>query len=329
MASYVLRGAVPEIGLIKPKTKDMLKLSKTNQLLTAAVLGAICTSSAIAGDTTMTASKEVVAPVEAEATKVVSGTLTLQANTHFISYGADVWGSGERWNDVLFNPSLELGIELGGGFKFILGTWWDVNDNADSSIGKRVQEVDAWAGLGYTVDKWSFTLLYQTWMYGGETEQIVDFKVAYDTFLNPSLLVHGRTDAGASGGKEGVVLVAGISEGFDLGPVTFSFPINVAFFPTKGFHAAGSDGSPAIPEVPAQFGVAFEEGIPAVPGTDESDSGFGFASAAVNASVPVKFLPGDWTFGVGATYYYTNDEVIPNNRDDSFVTGSAGLTLTF
>jgi len=305
----------------------MPNICKINHLLTAAVLGAFCTTSAIAGETTTT-SKEVVAPIETPAEKVVSGTLSLQANTHFVSYGADVWGSGNEWNDVLFNPSLELGIELGSGFKFILGTWWDVNDNADSSIGNRVQEVDVWAGLGYTTGKLNFTALYQAWMYGSETEQIVDFKVGYDTFLNPFFLVHGRTASGASGGDEGAVFVLGISEGFDAGPVTFTFPVTVNFM-TSGFHGKSIPGSPAIAAIAPAFGVAGVDAVDAIPGSDEADGGFGFASVAANASVPVKFLPGAWTFGVGATYYYTNDDVLPKNVDDTFITGSAGLTLTF
>lgn len=227
---------------------------------------------------------------------VVSGTLSFVADTHFISYGSDVWAAGNNWDDLLFHPSLELGIDLGSGFKLIVGTWWDVNDNAESSIGNRIQEVDVWAGLGYTVGKWSFTALWQAWMYGEETEGIVDFKVAYDTFLHPSLTIHGRYDSGAAAGDTGIVGVLGLSEGFSAGPVTFSFPVNVAFM-TDGFQAG--------------------------------DAGFGYVSASANASVPLPFLPGNWTFGAGVTYYYTEPDVIPLNPDDSFFTGSTSLTLTF
>ncbi len=227
----------------------------------------------------------------------VSGSLNLDVNTHFISYGLDVWAAGAAWDDALFNPSFELNIALGGGFTFIIGTWWDVNDNAVSSIGGRgIQEVDVYGGLGYTVGLVSFTALYQEWMYGGGSERIVDFIVAVDTFLNPSLTIHGRVDGDDLGLEEGIVGVVGIEEGFDAGPVSISFPAAVAFA-TDNYH--GGDG------------------------------GFAYASLGVNASVPLTFLPGDWSLHAGVTGYYTNDEVIPSNPDETFITGNAGLTLAF
>lgn len=253
-------------------------------------LAAVLTPAAQAGTT----AKTVVPPVEEKEEKVVSGTLALMVDTHFVSYGADVWASGTDWDSALFHPSIELSLDLGSGFKFILGTWWDVNDKADSNIADAIQEVDVWAGLGYTVDKWSFTLLYQEWMYASQSERIVDFKVAYDTLFSPYILVHGRVDYEL--GDTGVVGVLGGSYGFEAGPVSFSIPASVAFM-TDGFQGG--------------------------------DAGFGYASVGLTASIPVEFLPGDWTLSAGATYYHTDDSVIPNNPSDDFVTGTAGLTLTF
>lgn len=233
-------------------------------------------------------------PIEEPEPKVVSGTLSLAVNTHFILYGLDVWGAGSSWDDILFNPSIELSLDLGGGFSFILGTWWDVNDNAESNIDN-IQEIDVYAGFGYSVDKWSFTLLYQEWLYASQSERIVDFIVGYDTFLNPSLTVHGRVDNGF-GGDNGVVFVLGVSEGFEAGSVSFNFPLNVGFA-TDGFH--GGDG------------------------------GFAYASLALEVGVPLTFLPGDWSLDGALTGYYTYDEVIPTNPDDLFATGTIGLTLSF
>lgn len=256
---------------------------------------ALLTVSVHAGETEAAPPKEA-PPVAETEPKVVSGTLVLQANTHFFSYGADIWAAGNNWNDLVFEPSLELSIDLGKGFNLFLGTWWDINDNDVSSIGNRIQEIDVWAGVGYTTGKWSFSLAYQAWLYLEETEEIVDFKVAYDTFLHPSILIHGRINSGAASGDEGVVVVLGVSEGFEAGPVTFNFPLKVGFM-TDGFQAG--------------------------------DAGFGYASLAAEASVPVPFLPGDWTYGVGVTGYYTDPNVVPNNPDDTFVVGSTTLTLTF
>ncbi|SKB02687.1 hypothetical protein SAMN02745166_03655 [Prosthecobacter debontii] len=234
------------------------------------------------------------APVIEPEAPFVTGTLSLMVDTHFVSYGQDVWAAGQSWQDPLFHPSLELNFNLGSGFSFILGTWWDVNDNAASSIGDRIQEVDVWAGFGYAVGDWKFTLLYQAWMYGSSTEEIVDFKVAYSSFLNPYILLHGRTDRGAATTfGEGLVVQAGIAPGASLGPVSLSFPIALSY-DTYDFHGG--------------------------------QAGFGFASAGVSASIP---LTKSITANIGATYYYTNDNVIVTNPDEGFVMGSAGITVTF
>src|SRR5690606_23477150 len=114
----------------------------------------------------------------------VSGTLSFDVNTHFISYGADVWGTGTSWRDPLFNPSFELTLAVTDNLNFIIGTWWDVNDNAQSNIANKIQEVDVWAGLSYAFEKVTLKLLYQEWMYASQSERIVDFVIAGNVFLN-------------------------------------------------------------------------------------------------------------------------------------------------
>jgi hypothetical protein len=229
----------------------------------------------------------------------VTGTLALTVDTHFVSYGADVWAAGKDWDKPLFHPSIELGFDLGGGFKGILGTWWDVNNNATSSIGNSVQEVDVWAGLGYSTENWSFTVLYQEWMYANQSERIVDVKAGYSHFLNPSLTLHFRTDSENAGQDDGLVAVLGVapSKTFeDLGNLTVSVPVNVAFN-TDGYH--------------------------------NGDSGLTFISVGANASIPLTFMRGNWSFNAGITFFHTDEEVIPGNVEESFLTGTAGLTLSF
>ena len=271
-----------------------MKYSKATVAASLAFL-ALSGAAAVAG-TTSTATGKMVAPAPPAPAPIVSGTLNLNYNTHFVSYGQDIWGAGTDFGDKgTFNPSIELNFDLGGGWKAILGTWWDVNSNADSSIGDAIQEVDVWAGVGYTTGPWSFTLLYQEWLYASQSERIIDFKIAYANFLNPSLLLHGRVD-GAEPFDTGLVTVLGIAPGTTLGSVTLSFPVQVAA-DTDNFHGG--------------------------------DAGFSFASAGITASVPVTFLPGKWALNASLIYYYTNDEVIPVNVDESFLTGSIGLGLTF
>lgn len=261
--------------------------------LAALALGSIA---ARAGTTPEPTGKMAV-PTPTPAAPVVTGTLNLNYNTHFISYGQDIWGAGTDFGDKgTFNPSIELAFDLGGGFKALLGTWWDVNSNADSNIGDAIQEVDVWTGLGYTTGAWSFTLMYQEWMYASQSERIVDFKIAYaDGLINPSLMLHGRVD-GAEPFDTGLVTVLGIAPGTKAGSVSLSFPIQVAA-DTEGYH--GGDG------------------------------GFSFASAGVSASVPISFLPGKWALNAGLTYYHTEGSVFPTNVDEDFLTGSVGLGLSF
>jgi hypothetical protein len=235
-----------------------------------------------------------------------SGTLNLDYNSHFVSYGLDVWGDGFDLEGPTFNPALELNWSLPANFSFILGTWWDVNGKIPSAIGGKLQEIDVWAGLGYKWGDLSVTGLYQNWHYGSGDEQIVDIKLAYDCFLSPSLLIHNRVDPGASGGNNGTVLVAGISHSVEAGPVTLSFPLNVAFFTDDDFH----------------------------PGS--IDSGVGYGSLGINATLPLKFIPesyGVWNLHGGFTYYLTDSDVVGNTRsgrpDNDFLTANIGIGCAF
>lgn len=267
---------------------------------------ALATGMATAGTT------ETVTPPPAPAPEkdIVSGVLNLDFNSHFVSYGSDVWQDGDSMGEPTFNPSLELSFALPANFTATLGTWWDVNSKfgGDSSpLGGRIQEVDVWAGLAYTWGDFTTKVTYQNWMYGGGTEDVLDVGFSYNCFLSPTLTIHNRLDTGgvagsaAGPGDEGTVIVGGISYSFDAGPVTISFPLNVAFFATDEFHAP------------------------------DADDGFGYGSLGVNASYPLEFLSciGDWSIHGGMTYYLTDQEVIPGNVEGDFFTWNAGLTLKF
>lgn len=263
--------------------------------------------SAMAGltETTTTAP---VTPTEEES--LFSGTLSLDANSHFISYGWDVWADGSSMSRYGFNPSLELAWELPGGFTATLGTWWDVNakptglapGTPESPIGGKIQEIDVWAGLAYNVGDFTAKVTYQNWFYGSETEEILDVTFSYDTFLSPTLTLHNRLDEGASGGQTGTVAVLGVSHSVEAGPVTFSFPLNVAYFFQDDYH----------------------------PGS--TDDGFGYGSFGVTANMPLEFISdayGDWSMHAGLTYYVTSGDVVGNPRKDSFLTANVGVTVAF
>lgn len=225
----------------------------------------------------------------------VTGNLTLAYDTHFISYGQDIWQAGNDWDDSLFHPSMELDFNLGGGWQIYLNTWFDVNDNADSSIADKVQEVDVNVGLYYTLNKWKFQLGYGAWMYASQTENIIDAKVSYnDGLWNPFVMLHGRVgaDLGPSF-DDGLVAQVGIAPSKTFGPVTVSLPVTVSF-DTDQFHGG--------------------------------DSGFAYASIGLGASIP---LCKHTALNLGVTFYHTEENVFPTNPDEDFFTGSAGIAISF
>jgi|GEM_PF-343440 len=304
---------------------------RKNLIHTPLAILALATAAANAG-TTETMTPAPATPAE----DVISGVLKLDFNTHFVSYGLDVWADGSSMSEPTFNPNLELYFALPADFTLTLGTWWDVNSKpggSTSPLGGRIQEVDVYAGLGYTYEKFTVGLTYQAWMYGGDTEDILDLKFAYDTFLSPSLTIHQRLDQGAANGDEGTILVLGVSHSIEAGPVTISFPVNLAYFLTDGFHQEFEAAVPATPAIPPSFGVAPEPAIPGQDAIGEADAGFGYLSIGVGASLPltpyIGEAYGEWALNGGVTYFITDDDTIPNNPQSSFLTASLGLSVAF
>ena len=268
---------------MKLKTNSLTKLA-----LAALVAGTFGSTSLFAG--TSPKAPAPVAPVKEE--PFITGNLSIFYDTHFISYGQDVWGAGMDWSDSLIHPSLELDFNLGGGATFYVNTWWDVNDLGVTTIGSNIQEVDVNTGFYFVSGKFKFQIGYGAWMYGSQTEHIIDGKVSYnDGVINPFVAVHGRV-ADDIPFDTGVVGQVGFAPGTTLGPVALSFPVAVSF-DTDNFHGG--------------------------------DAGFAYVSAGVSATIP---LTKQISASLGVTYYHTNPDVIPN-VDDDFVTGSAGFVVTF
>jgi len=290
-----------------------MKNKYNRTLLQSVVIAAALTGGiAYAGPTEMTTAPIVPAPAE----DVVSGILNLDYTSHFFSYGNDVWNDGDDAFTFGFYPSAELAFALPAGFTATLGVWAEVHDKDNglnpSKLGGDIQEIDTYYGLAYTYDKFTVGVTYQNWFYGGGVEDILDIKFSYDTFLSPSLLIHNRIDAGAAGtfgGDEGTILVLGLSHGIEAGPVSISFPFSLAYFVDDGFH------------------------------TPTSDSGLGYGSIGVTASVPLTSLIGDaygdWSIHAGVTYYVTDDGTVGaapaalNPAEDSFFVTNIGLSLAF
>jgi hypothetical protein len=268
-------------------------MNKTALIASSLFLGGSLCSSVRAGTTSEPSSKNPPVITTEKESPFVTGNLTFTYDTHFISFGQDTWAAGNDWSDSLFHPSAELDFNLGNGLQFYVNTWWDINDNAESSIGGDIQEIDVNVGFYYTLDKWKFQLGYGAWIYGGQVEHLIDGKVSYnDGMINPFLVLHGRVGDDIAF-DTGLVTQVGIAPSKTFGPVTLSLPITVSF-DTEGFH--GGDG------------------------------GFAYASAGLGASIP---LIDHVTLNLGVTYYHTEKSVFPGNPDEDFVTGSAGISISF
>jgi len=221
----------------------------------------------------------------------LSGSLSFDANSHFISYGFDVWGGGESPSgEGTFNPSLSLDYKVNDNWSFSAGFWLDANDNLGDFD---VVETDTWIGVAYTSGITQASIKFQNWQYGGTSEEILDLGLSFDTFLSPSITIHKRLGAGASGGYNGTFLVVGAEHSL-TGCENFSLtiPVSVAFALDE-FHT--------------------------------TESGYGFASIGLQGSYA---MTDSSSLNFGVTYYDTDDQVVAN-IDDSFFTYNAGITFTF
>lgn len=253
--------------------------------------------------------------VQADVKSPYSLSLGVDFTSHFISYGADVWGGGDEPSPFSENSTMfvsgTLTAQISDQLSVFANVWSDNNNNVESAIGGNIQEIDVNLGATYTVDKFAFTIANGWWDYAGSVEHVLDGTVAFNDAdmiakgfaLNPSFTLHWRYD-GNGGQDEGVAGVFGIKPTFTLAadskfPVSLSVPASVAIF---------SDN--------------FQGG----------DSGFGYASVGLGASVPLSFVPekfGAWSASANVTYFFTSDDAIPGNPEENFfvTTLSVGMAI--
>jgi hypothetical protein len=241
--------------------------------------------------------------------------LGVDFTSHFISYGVDVWGGGDEPSPFSSRSTMfvygTLSCQISDQLSAFVNVWSDNNNNVESGIGGNIQEIDVNVGATYTMDKFSFTLANGWWSYASSVEHVLDGTIAYNDAdmitkglaLNPSVTIHWRYD-GNGGQDEGVAVVPGIKPTFTFMsdskyPISVSVPTSVAFF---------SDD--------------FQGG----------DSGFGYFSIGVGASVPLSFIPakyGAWSASANVTYYLTSHDAIPGNPEEDFfvTTLSIGMAI--
>jgi|TARA_B110000285_G_scaffold146994_1_gene164017 hypothetical protein len=221
----------------------------------------------------------------------LSGSISFDYNSHFISYGFDVWGGGKNPSgESTFNPSVSIDYQVNDQWTLSSGFWLDVNDNTGDF---ETVETDIWFGASYTTGITTISGTFQNWQYGGVSEEVFDLGVSFDTFLSPSVMLHHRLDEGASGGFDGTFLLIGAEHTFELSD-SFSITVPVAVgFALSEFHT--------------------------------TETGYGYASIGLQGSYA---LNDSTSLNVGATYYDTDDAVV-GNVDDSFITYNAGISISF
>ncbi len=243
-----------------------------------------------------------------------SGDFSVSHNSHFISYGFDVWGGGDEFFGDRSTTFVNTDLYFTKGNLTLFGNLWaDVNNNTVSGIGGSLQEVDVNVGANYAVGPVTFGVMYGRWIYGGDSEGILDLSVAlndadmlFEGFaLNPKLLVHIRNDKGAGQVSEGAAIVLSIGPSVTLGPESFpvslTIPAGVAFFTDDDFQG-GTDG------------------------------GYGYAYVGGSLGLPLSFVPEDygaWSVNFDLIGYFTSTDAIPTNPAKNFLTGSVGLKLVF
>jgi hypothetical protein len=296
---------------------------------------------AVAGTDTSKDSKAV-APVEPAATSNISGDAGVEFVSTYYSRGILQGPQGKAGFDA--QPYLDLYFKLYEDDKAVLskvtlnlGLWSNLASDTKPSLGGPVTrglsswtEFDWMPGVSFVIAKnFTLTVSYFEFDYpaqGGSPQRSINSSLAYDdtdllgTFaLHPHFTYLQELTGNPNGGHVGLGLAGGGEKGqyYEIGiapSFTFlkssKYPITLTLPVTAGF---GSDGF---------YGT-----------------GFGYASAGGNLSVPLAFIPssfGSWTANAGGTYYYlgTNTARANGQFSNSGVNhdagvASVGLGLTF
>lgn len=233
----------------------------------------------------------------------ISGWVSFDYNSHFMSYGANVWGASTEdiGDEFLFQPSAGVDVTLTETSGLYFGIWADVNDlSEDTSIGSNVQEIDVWLGYYITLGDFTFDLAYQAWMYAGENEGIVDLTVSYDTLLAPYIKFHNRIEGVGTQQKGTMIEVGGTLYEYTIedNGLAFSFPIGLGFS-LDDYHVVGEDGY-----------------------------AYSFIGASFSYPLPISDAYGSWDLHGGLTYFDT-DKDATGNAESGYLTANFGVGVSF
>jgi hypothetical protein len=247
----------------------------------------------------------------ASAAENISADIGVSYNTHFISYGVDVWGGGTdfygdrsttfMWGDFALKATDQL--------TFTLTVWSDINDNTTSAIGGHIQEVDFDPGFTYSFGKVTAGVTYNAWSYAGDVEESLDLSLGYDDTgliapgfaLNPKVVWHDRV-SGNGLQQVGSAVVVSVGPSFGLGDgFSLAIPAGIAFFTTNDFQGGNK-------------------------------SGYGYSYIGGSLGYGLGFIPqsmGKWSLNFDLIAYFTDKKSIPGNPEENFLTGSIGLKVAY
>jgi hypothetical protein len=248
----------------------------------------------------------------ASAAEAVSGDVGYTYNSHFVSYGLDVWGAGSGFYGKQATSSIygDLAVKATDALTFTLNVWSDINNNVPSAIGGNLQEVDINTGVSYAIGKFTTGITYGSWNYAGDAEEVIDTSIGFNDAdllmpgfaLNPKVVWHYRT-AGNGAQQVGSALVFSVAPSFGLGDgLSLTLPAGISFFTTDDF----------------QGGV--------------NASGYGFSYLGGSLAYSLGFIPaayGAWTVNFDLIAYFTKKKAIPGNVKEDFLTGSMGVKVAF
>jgi hypothetical protein len=212
---------------------------------------------------------------------------------------------------------------------FTLGLWNSLHGGPSGVEGnasvdpKMWYEADFYAKLGATfAENLSTAIIYTAYMSPNDrfaTVEEIALSLAYNDSkllgpfaLNPSVLIAFETDGQADAGRsEGISLQLGISPGYTFNAVG-TYPISVT--------------------LPLVLGLSLGDYYERI-GVGGSDDTFGYFSASLAASVPLKFAPaayGAWQVKGALTVLTLGDQLkAPKKRAGTEVIGTIGIALTY
>jgi hypothetical protein len=232
--------------------------------------------------------------------------VSLDANSQFMSYGVNVWGTETEdiGDEILFEPTLSASYDFSDAQGIYVGAWFDINGVEDAGhgdvgpdLGGDTKEMDLWIGYWFSVADFTFDFTLQSWKYAGENEGIFDITISYDTLFSPYLIIHNRFEDVAGQEKGTIFELGGTLYENSYAGIDYSFSAGMGFS-IDDYHVAGEEG-------------------------------YAYSFLGLSASY-VFYSTDDLDVDVhGALTYYDTDEDATGNDESSYLTANLGVGFSF